>query len=102
MPRLRPLLSLFSLGLASLTTPTVVALSEYDALVTVKGFADALLAPNNVQVANSINRSVRCQLLIKVAPSVVGWCEDKSKTVLTDISTLFAEDVTGTVDLSTK
>ncbi|WVW82297.1 hypothetical protein I302_104303 [Kwoniella bestiolae CBS 10118] len=49
----------------------VGALSEYQVLQVVKGFADSYLAPENVEVARSIN------------------------------STLFAEDVTGTADLST-
>ncbi|WWD09406.1 hypothetical protein V865_007529 [Kwoniella europaea PYCC6329] len=62
--------NLFVLGLLAYST-TINALSEYQVLEVVKGFADSYLAPKNIEVARSIN------------------------------STLFAEDVTGTADLST-
>ncbi|OCF55462.1 hypothetical protein L486_06946 [Kwoniella mangroviensis CBS 10435] len=62
--------NLFVLSLLAYLT-TINALSEYQALEVVKGFADSYLAPKNIEVARSIN------------------------------STLFAEDVTGTADLST-
>ncbi|WVF70462.1 hypothetical protein IAT40_005252 [Kwoniella sp. CBS 6097] len=52
-------------------TTTVSALSEFEVISVVKEFADSYLAPRNVHVARSIN------------------------------STLFAEDVKGTTDLST-
>ncbi|ODO07179.1 hypothetical protein L198_00758 [Cryptococcus wingfieldii CBS 7118] len=51
--------------------PLAAALSEYHYLSTVNQFATAFLSPNNIEVVRSIN------------------------------STLFAEDVTGTADLST-
>ncbi|KAK4688062.1 hypothetical protein P7C73_g2063, partial [Tremellales sp. Uapishka_1] len=56
---------------ALLCLPFVLALSEYEYLRIVKQFADSYLAPTNIEIANTIN------------------------------STLFAEDVTGTADLST-
>lgn len=34
----------------------VLALTQYQALATVKGFADSFLAPHNVDVAREINR----------------------------------------------
>ncbi|KAL7424715.1 hypothetical protein Q5752_000399 [Cryptotrichosporon argae] len=60
------------LGLAALAlVRPVAALTEYDYVDVVKRFADAMLSPANIQVVDSIN------------------------------STLFAEDVYGTVDVST-
>jgi hypothetical protein len=46
--------ALVALVLASL--PIAVALSEYGTLAVVKEFADSYIAPNNVIIAESINR----------------------------------------------
>ncbi|WRT64160.1 uncharacterized protein IL334_001089 [Kwoniella shivajii] len=59
------------IAILSIGIQDINGLSEFQVLQVVKGFADSYLSPKNIEVAKSIN------------------------------STLFAEDVTGTADLST-
>ena len=53
---MRGFANLLVLALSSVSFTT--ALSEYDAVVLVKNFADSLLAPHNVDVANAGNSSL--------------------------------------------
>ena len=53
---MRPLISLLLLGLGAISP--ISALTEYDAVVLVKSFADSLMSPANVAVAQQGNSSL--------------------------------------------
>jgi hypothetical protein len=84
IPLLDPMLSFLFL------TIPVLGITDYEALKMVTSLADHFLSPENAKVAASINRYLS-HYHFHNGPELMGY-------LVRHGSTLFAEDVTGTVD----